>query len=119
NEKGQVKDEIKFNRISPGKNARRQKGTANGTPFDFRSDFYYRYYLGILYLLNVQTRNYIEWNTNQGDSEILLVEKDQVYYRVNDEIYNAPILNGKKLGKAKLLIKDEVVPDIHWAFLSK
>jgi hypothetical protein len=67
----------------------------------------------------VKTRDYLEWDTKQGDSEILLVANNEVYYRVSDEIFKAPILNGKKLGKAKLLIKNEVVPDIHWAFLSK
>ncbi len=118
NEKGQIKDNVKFSRISPGKNERRGKGTSTGAPFDFRSEFLDRYYPGILYLINTETKNYIEWSTGQGDSEILLIENDLVYYRVNDEIYRAPILNGQKLGKTQLLIKNEIVPDIHWAFIS-
>jgi hypothetical protein len=117
-EQGRVKDKIEFNRISPGKENRRQKGTSTGTPFDFRTDFNKLYYPGILYLLNVPTCKYIEWNTGQGDSEILLVENEIVYYRINDEIYKARILNSMKLGQAELLIKDPRIPDIHWAFIS-
>lgn len=74
---------------------------------------------GILYLLNTQTQQYIEWNTGQGDSEILLVQNEVVYYRVFDEIYKVNIVNGKKLGKSQLLVKSiQVVPFIHWAFIS-
>jgi len=120
NEKGQLKEKIKFNRISPGKEKRRQEGTNYGTFFDMRADFYDYYFPGILYLLDVNTHKYIEWETGQGDSEILLVQQDIVYYRVNDEIYKAPIINNEKLGKPILLIKDKkIVPDIHWAFISE
>lgn len=113
---GRIIDEIK--RISPGKEKRRKKMTKTGMPADYRFDYFGVYSPGILYLLNVQTRDYIEWNTGQGDSEILLVENNTVYYRVNDEIYEAAII-GKKLDTAKLLIKHEMVPDIHWAFKTK
>lgn len=117
-EQGREKETIEFNRVSPGKENRRQKGTSTGTPFDFRTDFSKLYYPGILYLLNVPTRKYIEWNTGQGDSEILLVQDELVYYRVNDKIYKSSIVEGKELGKPELLIQDERVPDIHWAFIS-
>lgn len=116
NEKGQLVETLK--RESPGKSLRRQKSFKTGMPADYRFDYFGVYSPGILYLINVKTRDYIEWNTKQGDSEVLLVENNRVYYRVNDEIFEAPILNEKKLGKAKLLIKNEMVPDIHWAFLS-
>ena len=75
---------------------------------------------GILFLYNTETDKYIEWETQQGDSEILLVEDEIVYYRVFNAIYKAPILNGEELGESELLVRDdEVVPFIHWAFLSK
>jgi len=123
NEKGQLKDKIEFSRISPGKKNRRQEGTKYGTYFDFRADFYDYYYPGILYLINVYTQQYIEWEAlengeRQGDSEILLVQDEIVYYRINDKIYQAPIINGEKLGISKLLVQDYRVPDIHWAFIS-
>jgi len=123
NEKGQLKDKEKFNRISPGRENRRQVGTKFGTYFDLRADFYDYYYPGILYLINVDTQKYIEWEAlekgnRQGDSEILLVQDEMVYYRINDKIYQAPIINGEKLGVSKLLVQDYRVPDIHWAFIS-
>ena len=107
------------NKESPGKEMRRQKIYKTGMPADYRFEYFGVYSPGILYMINVRTENYIEWNTGQGDSEILLVENDEVYYRVNDEIFKASILKGRKLGKAKLLVKNDIVPDIHWAFLSK
>ncbi len=117
NENGQLVETLR--KESPGKSQRRKKMFKTGMPADYRFDYFGVYSPGILYILNVKTRDYLEWDTKQGDSEILLVENNEVYYRVSDEIYKAPILNGKKLGKAKLLIKSEMVPDIHWAFLSK
>jgi hypothetical protein len=56
----------------------------------------------------------------QGDSEILLVQDETVYYRVFDAIYKAAIIDGKSLGEPELLVKDgQIVPQIHWAFLKK
>jgi len=118
-DEGKIKERIKFNRISPGVEERRKFNTKTGAPFDDRTKFLSVYYPGILYLLNIDTRTYIEWNTGQGDSEILLIQDGVVYFRVNDKIYKVPIVNGKKLGESELLIKDERVPDIHWAFISE
>ena len=117
-----------FNRTSPGKEVRRSNFSTyqeqtqmkeESENFEERSAWFGNYYSGILFLFNVQTKTYIEWNTRQGDSEILLVEDNFVYYRVNDAIYQAAIINEKQLGKAQLLIQDIRVPDIHWAFISK
>ena len=116
-EKGRLRQTIK--RESPGKEQRRSKTYKTGMPIDYRFNYFGVYSPGILYMVNVRTKKYLEWNTGQGDSEILLVENDEVYYRVNDEIFKASILKGRKLGKAKLLVKNDIVPDIHWAFLSK
>jgi len=38
-----------------------------------------------------------------------------VYYRVDNAIYRAPI-GEKELGKPELLVEDNVVRGIHWAF---
>ncbi len=122
-----------FNKEIPGREYRRpdfaspeEEGELfeESENFDVRAKSFGSYYPGILFLFNVSTRAYIEWETfengePQGDSEILLVENEMVYYRINDKIYQAPILDGKKLGNAKLLLKDDRVPDIHWAFFSK
>ena len=118
-EKGRLQEKIPLNRVSPGKDKRRQQGTDTGTPFDLRADFFDLYYPGVLFLHNINTRKTIEWSTGQGDSEVLLVEDKTVYYRIDDKIYQAQIINGKKLGKPELLLKDDRVPDIHWAFFSR
>lgn len=82
------------------------------------TDESYKFYSrGSLYLRNIDSKAIIAWETGQGDSEILLVQDEMVYYRVNDKIYRVPIINGEKLGESELLVQDERVPDIHWAFL--
>jgi hypothetical protein len=73
---------------------------------------------GDLYLYNIDTKSLIKWNTGHGDSEILLVQNEVVYYRVNDKIFKAQILNREELDIPTLIIQDERVSDIHWAFLS-
>lgn len=71
---------------------------------------------GILYFYNPSTDIYFELKTDQADSEVVLIQDNKVIYRVYDELYEAELLNGKELGKAELLLKDDRVPDIHWAF---
>ena len=105
-------------RQSPGKVAR--DSVYMECSFDEMAQNYGFYRPGILYLFNTDTEKYIEWNTGQGDSEILLVQDEVVYYRVFDEIYKASIEKGEKLGKSELLVKDnQVVPYIHWAFFGQ
>ncbi len=101
----------------------RQKASIYGSTFDERAKEYQLYPEGILYLYNLKTLKYIEWEAlengeRQGNSEILLVQDEIVYYRINDMIYKAPILNGEALGTPVLLVKDPRIPDIHWAFIS-
>jgi hypothetical protein len=115
---GSVQDDVDYDakyfprKLSPGKAVR--DSVYMECPFEEWGV----YRPGILYLFNTDTEKYIEWNTGQGDSEILLVQDEVVYYRVFDEIYKASIEKGEKLGKSELLVKDnQVVPYIHWAFL--
>jgi hypothetical protein len=104
-----------WDKISPGKVARDSVHIEDSFDEWTKNGFYRP---GILYLFNTDTEKYIEWHTNQGDSEILLVQDEVVYYRVFDVIYKAPIINGEQLDKSELLVKDnQVVPYIHWAFI--
>jgi hypothetical protein len=106
------------NNPSPGKAAR--DSVYMECSFDEMAQNYGFYRPGILYLFNTDTHKYIEWNTGQGDSEILLVQEEMVYYRVFDEIYKAVIINGEALDKPELLVKDnQTVPQIHWAFIGQ
>ncbi len=108
---------------TPGKKMRSQKYRETGEPIDLYFEKENIYCPGVLFLLNLKTFKYIEWKAlengkPQGDSEILLLQDEIVYYRINDKIYKAPIIKGEKLGEAVLLVKDPRVPDIHWAFIS-
>lgn len=101
---------------SPGLKGRRQNMTPTGTPFDWRVDKD-RYYLpGLLFIYDVRRRKLYRWETGQGDSEVLLVSDGRVYYRVNRRIFSARI-GESGLKDTRLLVEDDVVPDIHWAFL--
>ena len=73
-------------------------------------------YNGRLSLYNIENERVYTIETNQGNSEILLVENETVYYRVNDRLYSAAITEAG-LGAPKLLATDAVINDVHWAFL--
>lgn len=110
-------------RVSPGKKYRKQQPNEYGPGFDVMTELLHIYYPGKLFIYNTLSQSYLEWETKenevvQGDSEVLLIEDEVVYYRVNDKIYQAKIINGKQLDKPQLLLKDYRVPDIHWAFFS-
>ena len=101
---------------SPGKDKRRQAQTETGYPFDWRIMERKMYFPGILFLYDIRTGKKYTIETNQGDSEILLVEEGIMYYRVNDRILKAKI--GKEsIGEPELVVEGEIVPDIHWAFM--
>jgi hypothetical protein len=65
---------------------------------------------------DVDTGNVYMIATNQGDSEIILVEGTTVYYRVSDRLYSAQVTE-KGIGTAKLLATNEAIRDAHWAFI--
>ena len=120
----QFGDEFDFQRESPGYEERvprfyKRTDGIWGDSFDDRKQFFGHYYPGLLFLFNVHTRDYIEWDTKQGDSAVLLVQDGYVYYRVNTRILRSAIIDNKRLSEPKLLIDDERVRDIHWAYLKR
>lgn len=112
-----INDYIEGNKL-PGaeKWTYRESGLSPKERWNYYPDEKYAYAPGILYFYNAYTKEYLELETNQADSEVILIQDDTVIYRVYDELYLAEIIKGKKLGKPKLLLKDDRVPDIHWAF---
>lgn len=88
-----------------------------GDCFDERAINFNTYYPGLLYLFNVHTKDYIEWDTKQGDSEVLLVVGNTVYYRVNTKILKSAIINSKELGQPETLLYDIRARDIHWMYV--
>ena len=73
---------------------------------------------GAQILQNLRDGRKIRIDTAQEDSEILNVKGTEVFYRINDAIYQSRIV-GNKLDKPTLLVQDEDVPEIHWVFWSK
>lgn len=107
----------------PGKKYRNQEYSNFSSPADFRFEKLKIYPTGILFLYDINSKKYFEWQATengepQGDSEILLVRNNEIYYRINDKIYKRLIINSK-LGNEQLLLQDEMVTSIHWAFLSE
>jgi hypothetical protein len=74
------------------------------------------YFPGELCLYNIRSRQKYTIQTGQGDSEILLVDDDKVYYRVNDALYMATI-GRTAIERAVKIVSDESVQLAHWAFL--
>ncbi len=72
---------------------------------------------GTLELINLESGAVIRKQTGQSDSEILSVSGGRVIYRVNRQIFEAPIVD-ERLGESELLVEDENVPEVHWVFWS-
>jgi hypothetical protein len=73
-------------------------------------------YPGRLHLYNLATEKLYTITTNQGDSEVLLVEDKIVYYRISDRLYSAAVTD-KGIGIGTLVATDEAIRDAHWAFI--
>lgn len=71
---------------------------------------------GRLDLYDVDTEKIFTIVTNQGDSEILLVEGGVVYWRAANRLYSAPITDSG-VGARRLLATDEAIRDAHYAFI--
>jgi hypothetical protein len=74
------------------------------------------YFAGELALYNVDSQREYTIKTGQGDSEILLVDGDTVYYRVNDTLYKAQI-GQAKIEDPQPILRDDLVQLSHWAFI--
>jgi hypothetical protein len=75
-------------------------------------------YPGKLHIYDVETEKLFPLTTDQADSEVLLVENGLVYYRVLNQLYQAPI-SDRGIGPARLLATDDAILDAHWAFLKR
>jgi hypothetical protein len=116
-----------FNRILPGKNERRplfrsseeeEQFQGESENFDQRAASIGYYYPGTLFIFNVSTKEYIEWETGQADSEILLIHKNRVWFRNDDRVFSAQISDSRLINITEL-VKDDRVRDVHWAYISK
>lgn len=111
---GNVCNEQLDNQPLPGSDIWKDKKTGLSPQIRFSI-----YAPGILFIYNASTKAYFEIDTNQADSEILLIKDHIIYYRAYDKLYKIPIIDNTELGKPILLIQNESIPDVHWAFISK
>lgn len=119
NENGIGKIPLEESRM-PGINLWKKERTKYSPSILYLTESYERFNAqGYLYLYNYKTKAYIEWNTGQADSEILLVKNDVVFYRKYDEIHKVKIIKGKELGQDEVILKNKNVPSIHWAFFKE
>jgi hypothetical protein len=107
-----------LNQESPGRAAWRNEDNENGVAtaeFFDRSD---EVFPGRLHVYDIQTEALYTIDTKQGDSEILLIEDGEVYYRSADSLYAADLKDGG-IGTPRLLATDDAIRDAHWAFLKR
>jgi hypothetical protein len=73
-------------------------------------------FTGDLHLYNIRSKQSYTIRTGQGDSEIILVDGNTVYYRVNDTLYKAIVRQHPELNGTRILSSPDV-QFAHWAFL--
>lgn len=73
---------------------------------------------GKIFLINIIENIQIELATGKSDSEVLLVVDNKIIYRVENELRTATREGGRVI-KDEVLYKGDIVPSLHWAFLSK
>ncbi len=73
-------------------------------------------YPGRLHIFDSDTGEIFTIDTDEADSEILLIDNGTIYYRTSDELYAAP-LTTRGIGRARLLTTNDVIAHAHWAFV--
>ncbi len=112
-----------FHEKNPGVEKRKTEviATFGGRVPPMTVDDYFRgetaVYPGKLLVYNARTKVLATVSTGQADSEVLLINDEAVFYRVNDEVFRCPIIGGA-LGKPLLLASGLAIYQAHWAFLS-
>jgi hypothetical protein len=111
-------------RVSPGQTARQANklpGLWNRRKKADMDDIFMQagdWFPGILLLYNVDTGRLYRIETGQGDSEVVLVDGSDVYYRVNTTLYRATIGSTSVEGATKI-VDDPIIGNVHVAFLAK
>ena len=113
-----ITPEMRDSEQSPGRKEWRTKKGKFGTAIDDSFLDSSVLFPGRLHIYNLETEKQFTIHTNQGDSEILLIDKDVVYYRSSDKLYAADI-TADRVGKPRLIATDELIRDTHWAFMKR
>ncbi len=113
-----VTTESRETEVSPGRKEWRTKIGKYGPETDESFLDALVLFPGRLHIYNIESQKHFTIHTNQADSEILLIDRSTVYYRISDRLYSAEIKE-EGLGEAKLLASDESIRDAHWAFMKQ
>jgi hypothetical protein len=105
---------------SPGKAERQQildpeDWYRDQAPID---SLFENYFPGIIHLYDVRSGRRYRIDTGQGDSEVLLVDGNTIYYRVNDKLFRADI-GPSAIQNPVQIVRNPNVQFAHWAFLAK
>jgi hypothetical protein len=75
------------------------------------------YFPGIIHPYDVRSGRRYRIDTGQGDTEVLLVYGNAIYYRVNDTLYRADI-GQSAIQNPIQIARDPNVQLAHWAFVA-
>jgi hypothetical protein len=104
-------------RSSPGQETRAgERIGKRGTVDDLFSSSQ-SFYPGALIVIDSRTKGIFTVMTGTGDSEVVLVTDQAVYYRADHSLYKADFVAGK-LTKGSLIAGSPEIAQAHWAFLS-
>jgi hypothetical protein len=100
---------------SPGFESAEEPERKTGIPARVRFQDAELYAPGKLIVYDTRNGKQAVVDTHHGDSEVLFVSEDSVIYRVDRSIYSAKY-DGTSISDARVLVKDEAIADVHWAF---
>lgn len=75
------------------------------------------FYPGTLVVLDLRAGKSWRIQTDQSDSEPLLVDGTTIYYRINSRILQAQLQPNGQVGQPTTLAQSDELRDAHWAFL--
>jgi hypothetical protein len=102
-------------RPSPGVSPNYTEYRDTGVPASQRFASTEIYAPGKLIVYNTRDGKEATIETSHGDSEVLFVSNSAVVYRMDRSIYLAQY-DGAAISPSRLLVEDDNVRDIHWAF---
>jgi hypothetical protein len=100
---------------SAGRAAWRKKPGSHGPGTEDRLRESNAVFPGRLHLFNIDSEKMLTIETKQADSEVLLIDRNSVYYRADTRLFSAEITDGG-ITHARLVAEGEAIRDAHWAF---
>lgn len=105
-------------RESAGKSAWRRTESKYGRNIAEELDRSPYAYPGVLHVYDIDSELTYTIETGQADSEVVLIDEADVYYRVSDQLMVGRI-KGKGIEDRHVIATSELFRDAHWAWLGK